>query len=106
MVACNEYLVRVRELLKPVDKVENFLLSPVLSEVSAMNQDVSFRDVLQLLVLAVGVRYLDDSHIRVCDFCGDRGGRSKIRYSNFKIQSHIQRKYCFLSFKLCIESEI
>ena len=65
VVACDEYLVRVRKLFKPVDEVENFFLRPVLREVLAMNQDVSFREVLQLMVLAVGVRYLDDSHYEI-----------------------------------------
>lgn len=62
MIAGDEDLMRVRKFNEPVQKIKHFILGAVVTEVSAMNEDITFRKVLQKVVLAVRVGDLDYAH--------------------------------------------
>ena len=63
MVSRYEDLVRVGEFDKPVEEVKHLLFSPIVSEVTAMHDDIRRQKPFQFSVTAMCVRDLEYSHI-------------------------------------------
>jgi acetyl-CoA acetyltransferase len=56
VIACNEDLVFVRQATKPFDEVLYFLFCAFFSDVACMHDHIGFRQIFQLMMLAVSIR--------------------------------------------------
>ena len=55
MVACNEYLVAIRQIDIPIQEIQHFILIAVMANVTTMYDDISLRQVFYLMMQTMSV---------------------------------------------------
>jgi hypothetical protein len=79
VVAGNKDLVSVRLVYEPLEEIYCLILCPGYSEVSGVYKNVSRRKILQLMMLSMRIRYVQDCHLFFNQFsleCGSYPGET------------------------------
>lgn len=61
VIADDKYLMGIRQIYEPVEKIQDFLLGSLVSEIATMHYHIGIWEVCQLGVSVMSVRNLEDS---------------------------------------------